>query len=389
VGGISFLGHRMCNVVKGSLFPASVFGLSCILFFALNPFNHNILLTFHLLFFVLLASCLCMLFYFDRARPLFFILATMFSYLLINGLKKSYGSIYWSTAQYCYLAVIIPINLMMFYHLPQCRLRTSKNLHILLYLLAEFTVFELLSKYDVNLLTAPSVFGLNNISFFVFAACLLLCFFSLNSERNTRQTYLFFAILCIFCGFLFSAYLSAVCLFFMSSMIIITVQIALEIYNSVSFDDSTGVFTPNMFFKHEKRFFPLKYSVALTHIDNYDNLLKACGRSKTSKLVTMIINEIVNFPDIFGIYRIDEDDFLLVFLQKDRTSTINIMEDIRRNIASREFILKKSQKPVKVTISCAVAEKKRSDAGAASVVMRVLSAFDKGYKLAQNIVLKA
>lgn len=389
VGGFSFFLHKVFDSLRGSLLPAFVFGISCLFFFGYNPFSEPVLLSFHTAFFVLLFLCASLLFYFNRTRPFFFLLNMLVSYLAINGLKHNYGSIYWSTAQYCYMAAVVPINLTVFYFCRQYRLKTQTNLYVLFALLLEFTIFEMLAKYDISLFAAPTVFGLNDISFCVFAACLVVAFFAVSESHNTRQIYLFFSMLSLFCGFLFSSQPSAVCLFFAAAAAIVFMQIVLDIYNEATFDPSTGVFCANILFKHEQKFFPLKYSVAIMHLDNFEHIASSFSRKKTYKLVKMIVNQVAQNQDISGIYRTDYDEFLLVFYNKDRNSAIASMEEIRRDIASSEFVLKKSKQPVKITISSVVAEKKRSDSGVANVITRAQSIFNQGQKFAQNVTLKA
>ena len=47
------------------------------------------------------------------------------------------------------------------------------------------------------------------------------------------------------------------------------------------------------------------------------------------------------------------------------------------------------KKPIKLTVSCAVSEKKRSDANSVEVLVRAHKALQKTYKFTQNVTSKA
>ena len=64
-------------------------------------------------------------------------------------------------------------------------------------------------------------------------------------------------------------------------------------------------------------------------------------------------------------------------------------EQIRRGIAGTEFCLRGYNKPIKLTVSGAVSEKKRSDADAVEVIYRANKALQKANRFTQNITTKA
>ena len=79
----------------------------------------------------------------------------------------------------------------------------------------------------------------------------------------------------------------------------------------------------------------------------------------------------------------------LIFKNEDKNAAYNQMEQIRRSVASAEFMLAKSPKAVKLTISGSVSEKKRSDANAMEVLSRVHKTLQKTSAFSFNITSKA
>jgi diguanylate cyclase (GGDEF)-like protein len=88
------------------------------------------------------------------------------------------------------------------------------------------------------------------------------------------------------------------------------------------------------------------------------------------------------------IYRYNEDEFVLIFYNEDKKKSFEYLENIRRSIASSEFVIN-SKQSVRMTISSGVSEKKRSDADADAVLLRAREAFQKTYKFTQNVTSMA
>ena len=89
------------------------------------------------------------------------------------------------------------------------------------------------------------------------------------------------------------------------------------------------------------------------------------------------------------IYRYAEDEFVIIFRGEDKNTAFEQMEEMRRSIASAEFMLRGYKKPIKLTVSGSVSEKKRSDANAVEVLVRADKALQKAYRFTQNITSKA
>ena len=89
------------------------------------------------------------------------------------------------------------------------------------------------------------------------------------------------------------------------------------------------------------------------------------------------------------IYRYSEDEFVIIFKNEDKKESFERLENIRRAVASAEFMLGKRQKGLKLTVSCCVSEKKRSDDNSIEVLIRTRKALQKAYQFTQNVTSKA
>lgn len=380
--------RKMSYPFKSAYLTYAVFALGCFLYFALSPFHQNVNLFFHNVFYIVIGLNLALLIYFNRSKYFFETIIILLAYILMCNIKKESGISYWSNTSYCYLSIALPLNLcFFFFYQNKIHLNSKKNIFILLALLFEYTAFEILSLYQINFAYFPSVFGLNNCSFFIFLGVLLLCFIKINRFDGINYTTGFFKILSIFLAFLFSVQTSAVCLFFTLAAILSLIENTSSLYQETFYDVNTGVFNRYSYFKHEAKGLPLKYCVSLTRIDNIDSIVQNCGYRNFLKLLKMAVGQLSEYPEISGIYRLAGDLFLLVFFDKNREEGIEIMENIRRNLATAEFLLKHPRKNIKITITSAVAERKRSDFEVISIITRAYNKMKSS--LSQNVTLKA
>ncbi len=89
------------------------------------------------------------------------------------------------------------------------------------------------------------------------------------------------------------------------------------------------------------------------------------------------------------IYRYSENEFIVIFKNEGKKESFERLENIRRAVASAEFMLAKGKKGLKLTVSCCVSEKKRSDDNSLEVLERARKALQKAYQFTQNITSKA
>lgn len=383
--------EKILPLLKNTFLPALVFGAGVIGFYAANPFPESSLLTLHSLFYVLSFAAFLILLYFDSRKPVFFILITVLSYILINYVKKNGGESYQSSAEYLNLCFFLPLNLTIFYFLPGGKLLRKENVWLLLSVFAQFAVAEKLSAAGLapawNFDDTPSS-GLNSLSLIFFALMLCASFIRASISGSIVDTALFFAGFEIFLGFYYSLLPSALTIFFAAAMLSIAVAVVQDIYYSTYRDVLTGLAGRNAFIINAKNF-PLKYSVGIVCIDDYEKLGQVFGRMGQNALTKMIAARITETEFENQVYRYTPDEFVIIFKKEDKNEGFDRLEKIRRAVASAEFMLGRRKKPIKLTVSCAVSEKKRSDANSVEVLVRAHKALQKTYKFTQNVTSKA
>ena len=89
------------------------------------------------------------------------------------------------------------------------------------------------------------------------------------------------------------------------------------------------------------------------------------------------------------VYRCGADEFIVIFPAAEKGASFARVDNIRRTVAASEFLLSGRKKALKLTVSCSVADKKRSDADVFEVFMRARKILQKTYKFTQNITSQA
>ncbi len=371
------------------LIPALLFGGGLVYFFAAEEIPHASQLTLHHLFYA--ASCLSflILLYFRKGIAVFFILTGAVSYVLINYIKITNPAAFRESVDFVNLSVFIPLNLIIFYFWPQKQLLKKKNIYLLLLIFAQFSIGEHLHKYNIALNYTP--FSANGnlcfLSYLIFFGALFSFFWKAVNTGKIYDYALFFAAADIFLGFYYADNATALTLFYSLSGITILIATILYIYTDTYKDELTG-FSSRSAFMLQYRNFPLKYSLAVAKIDNYISLKNAFRRRGLNKLMKMIAMRINACETEAVIYRYGEDELVIIFKNEDKNNAYNKMEQIRRSIASASFMMSNFKKPVKLTLTASVTEKKRSDATALETLARTYKALQETVKFSQNVTSK-
>ena len=384
----SFL-KKMLYPVKNAYIYTAIFAFGAFFYFAFSPFSETLNYIFHIGFFACILLNFAVLITFNRGKSFFDTFIIFCSYVLLINIRKYGGLIYWSSPDYCYLSSFLPLNLCYFlFWKNNAKLLSRKSIYVILALLTEYSALENLAVHNINLTLFPSFFGLNNFSFAVFAMVLLLSFIKMNQFDGEIYKAYFFKTLSLFFAFLLSVQISAICLFFFLSALILLVNTISSIYKDVFYDEQTGVFNKYSFFARARQIFPITYCVSVTRIDDCDAIIKEYGYKNFARVLKMSVAELCEANGVDGVYRIASNLFLLLFFDKNKNEGFEIMENIRRKIATSEFMLFHPKKSIKITITSAITEGKRSDSNNKTAI--ISRAYDKiKSSLSQNVTLKA
>lgn len=383
--------ERIFPLIKNIMIPAFLFGTALICFYACGQIPPIPLTFLHISFYTISFISFMILLYFNQRRPVFYILILVLSYVLINYLKNSFGADYATTPYYINLCFFLPLNLLAFYFIPSTRLLIRTNVFLLLALFAQFSVGELLGHLDfrINLSLFDGHFGNISILGFILFVLTLTLFFIRASQNGTILSYaLFFCSLNLLFAMLYSDSPAALTIFYSCAALTLMLAIIHDLYYNTYKDPLTGL--PGRYsYVINSASFPLKYSIGLVCIDDYAQLLNVFGRKDRNTLVRMITAKIIDEESGENLYRYNEDEFLLIFKNENKSEGFEHLEKIRRAIASAEFILNNRKKPIKLTVSTCVSEKKRSDANSMEVLYRIRKTLQKTNDFSHNISSKA
>lgn len=373
------------STIKSSFLPAVLLFVGLITFYAQNPYSDAFSATLHYLFFFASAIGIALLCLSNQSKPLFSLLLGVVCYIIINQLKSRYGADYTSSSEFYCLCFILPLNFVFLYFLPQSDLRAKRNTWLLLAILLQAAIlshlhgiFNLIPHIDISLEAMP------------LWACMLwimlLTPLAINiSFKNTIvNTGLFYADAGLFMGIVYSDSPSGLTTFFLGFALILLCVTVLNLYRSYHCDYLENVGSKTSYMNHANSKFPFKYTIALFSIDNRDKLITAIGKAQCQVLDQMVVNRILEMPYDFSIYRYNESELIMVFKNEDAKHVKEFADNIRRSVASAEFIFA-SRKSVKITISVCVSEKTRKDLDAAEVTERTHNALQKNHRFNCNI----
>lgn len=373
-------------LMKNTTLPALIFTIGVLGFYAFEPFAPDTIITLNTVFYISGGTIFAALIIFNRNKPAFILLISILSYIIINVLKQNYGSEFDATPAYQNLSIIAPLNFIIFYFLPEKKLLKSRNVYLLLFLLAEFSLIEHLSRHGISLI--PSSEGINKINILIFGITLLSLFISCSASGEILDTGIFFSVFNYSLGFIYSGNAGGQIIFFCAGTITLGLTLGEHIYYTMFHDIETGLSSRKSFLHHAKSF-PPKYSLGIVLIDDYERLKKIFKHSGITAIVKMITHVITEVETEAQIYRYEADEFVLIFRGKTQKEAFERIETIRRAVASASFKLRGMAKPLKLTVSASVTEEKRSDNDAVAVLIRADKALQKSYRFAQNITIKA
>lgn len=367
------------------LVPAIIYAVALFSFLVNNEFSDETNNIFHISFYVLSFISLIILLNFNINRHLFFTVCSVLTYILINCIKREYGDDYAQTVWFGYLIILFPLNLIIFYLFGKFCFISSKSLQFVMLLLLEYGVVELLGKYNIN--PTITIFGINIIAFALYFSFIMVFLIKSIRANNLYNYSTLYSAISVASGFYFSSSASALSIFFFISQLIIIIDLVFTLTYNYFYDDSTGFYSRNSYMIKAKHF-PFKYNLGIISIDNYDKLQKTFGYKKQKILTNLIAEVIQELTSEEIVFRYAKDQFIVLYKDKDNKEAFKHIDNIRRIIAGVSFGWSEKQPAIKLTVSCSLAEKKRSDAGAMEVLMRADKAMRKTLKFTHNVTSK-
>lgn len=380
--------EKIVPLIAPVFIPALIFAAALFGFYLYSPLSAATNMTFHVIFYMTGFACFMILLYFNRRKPVFFILCAAVSYILINIIKNKYGTDYIPEPAYQNLCLFIPLNLALFYFWPQQRLLTRTNVWLLLVIFGQYALGEQLTRAGINLNPGSGAAPLSGLALWLFAVVALAMFTQTALTGSILDYALFFSTLGIGFGFYYSDSPTALTLLFGAAMLCLLIAISQNLYFETYRDPLTGLHSRNAYILHT-RDFPLKYSIGIVTIDDFDKLRFRFGTRRQNQLTKLIASRILEYEKPECVYRYSADEFVIVFKSLDKNESFERLEAVRRAVASASFVLTPRRPALKMTVSAAVSEKKRSDANSFEVLVRAHKALDKTRSFSHNMTSKA
>lgn len=377
--------------MSNSWLPALFLLTASCVYMLFAPLTDTFQTTLHTAFYTLNLSSILLLAYYNRNQSLFFIIIITIAYMLINFLKYNHGIIYYLTPAYLNLVFLTGCGMLFFYFLPNHPFRSIDTLKFLIIIFAGVSLGEILSNAQIKINFSPSTTfdcGLQFFGISLMWVVISIMILYASIKNDILGTSIAFASINVVIGFYFSAHPSALSLFFATAALIIFCGITRQIYTLTRKDNATGLNNGRTFMTHAKKF-PLKYGLGIICIDDYHHLLQAFRKNGIGDIMLMISKKITSLEPEALLYRCTPDEFVIIFPNAEKGSSFSRVDEIRRQIAASEFILPQVKRPLKITVSCSVADKKRSDSNVNDVFIRAHRVLQKTYKFTQNITSRA
>lgn len=369
----------------GNMLPAGMlFVVNLFCFFWAIHWGYEEGIIFHNLFLAFTAVTLLILFNFNLGKSLFFVIITLFAYIGLNTLKKTYGADTTTTIYYNNMIVFLSGNWLFFYLKQPQRFMSKQSFIYLLIIVIEYSVWEFLSNNNIHLYY--NLYEINIVAWAIFVTWIVVCIVSAIKSGNFYDYSMMFVCFCLVLGVYFCTNPVGLSSFFMTGILIILVMNIYHLIYNYFFDELTGLYNKISYLRHAK-LFPPKYSLGIISIDNFVNLSKGLTQKQKSELILLTATQIKeNIPDIAMLYRYDRNKFVVVCEKITLKELRAILENIRRIIASAEFSLSSHISTIKITISGGVAEKRRIDASAKEVMLRANALMQETLKFSGNII---
>lgn len=376
--------ERYFQLCGNMLIPCFLFAVGLFTYLWNSKLDYDSGVIFHHLFLAANLVLLLIFINFNQGRAVFFSLLLFITYLAINYLKKTYGQDMPNTIWYHNIVFLLPLNLLFFYLFPPRRFIEKKSVCYLAMIATEYMLAEFLSRREVDVFW--SLYGVNIVQWGIMLILFMVVFIKAVSLGKLYDYSLMFAILSLALGLYYSSDPVGLSIFFSSSAIIITFMVIYNLFYNYRYDELTGLRNRTSYFK-DSHYLPPKYSLGIISIDGFDGLRQGLTVRQKDELIILLTDICQDqFSDNATVYRYSEDQFLIVCETMSLKEIRAEFENIRRHIASSEFMLHKHPIAIKITISGGVAEKKRTDATATEVLARANKVMCDTLKFSGNVI---
>lgn len=383
--------EKIAKFNKGAWLPILIIGTFFVYFFSVSDFSEDNYQTIHASFIGCIFLTMMIMGSLKVISSVIQASVIYISYLVINSLRYTYGEDYIFSSGYNIWSALILPNLVLAYFIF-CKQRNYRYWSIFyIFLFLQTALIEKLQNHSID---ADSYYFYKHIGMFNYPAlfisliCItLLLLYYVGKGKRLSATTLFTAI-AVYMGIYYSDNLLAFSLFFLSSSLILLVSSIDYVLYTRRRDEDLDIDNYKEYSREAENKYPLKYSISLMYIDEYERLKKRFGYRKMILLKKMFLERIRNVNADVLLYNYKPDALILAFTNMNASESFEKAENIRRSIAKSIFVFNENNN-LQLTVSQCISEKKRSDADAMSVLIRAEENLQKACKFTRNITIKA
>lgn len=376
---------------KNGLLPTFVLGSVLVYFFSIMNFSESIYHTIHSIFILVSILTFALSIYFRVLGVTVVTSLVYVSYFIINSLRYSYGEDYMFSSGYnIWIIVLFPNILCSYVFFNKYKSKQAIS-WFLIVLFLQTAIIENLQKQTFD---ADSYYFYKHIgeynypALFVSLISIFILFYQYVKKGYILNSAILFVSISMFVAVYLSDNLFAYSLFSLSSMMILFVSLLYYVYYISLKDEELDVLNFRAYYRDAEKKYPLKYSISVMYIDDYDRLLKRFGYHKMVLLKKMLISRIKKINPEISIYNYKKDALILTFMNIGTNDCFQRVEDIRRTLVKSVFVFNENTH-LQLTVSQCVSEIKRSDADSLVVVERAEKNLQNACKFTRNITVKA
>lgn len=388
---LGFEPEKVFEFSKSSLFPALLTGIFFVYFYSASEFSENAYSAIHFLFIIITTTVLLISACFKVLSVTAFVSIIYICHILMNACRYAYGEDYVFSASYNIWSILFIPNLLIvcLFFKKQERCKYWSWLYLFLFIQTAF--IERVLNQSIN---ADSYYFYKHIGMLNYPAislsviCMLIMFVAYINKGKMLDVAAFFSMVSVFSGMLMSDNLYAFSLFLFLAVLIELVSLLCYLHYKRFKDEELNISGLGGYCHDAEKKYPLKYSISLLYLDDYDRLSKRFGKNRMVLLKKMFLNRIKKVNTNVRIYNYSDDALILVFMNASALECFEQAEEIRRALVKSIFVFNENNH-LQLTVSQCISEKKRSDANALAVLDRAEESLQKACKFTRNITIKA
>lgn len=388
---LGFKPEKIFIFSKNALLPIFLTGAFFVYFFAISEFSENVYHTIHSLFVITAVLSLLIAAGFKTLSILTVVSVIYTGFIVITAERYMYGEDYIFSAGYNIWSLLFIPNMLIADILFQKPRNNKYWSWFYIFLFTETAFIEKLQNPNVD---ADSYYfykhigGVNYPALYISSVCLIVLLYRYIKNGKILGVGAFLSSVLVLAGMFVSDNTFAFNLFLWAAVAVCFTTM-LSYLNHIRYkDEELNISGLKAFTYETEKKCPLKYSVSLLYIDDYERLQKRFGKSKMILLKKMFINRIRQVNESVLLYNYGDDALILVFPNKNAPESFDKAEDIRRALVKSIFVFNENNH-LQLTVSQCISEKKRRDLDALAVLARAEENLQKACKFTRNITIKA